>query len=225
MTQEKKKILELLKESPFFRELPEEILKEIALLGKIKIFEKNELIFSEGETAYGFYLISEGLVKIYKLSPKGKEQILHLLTKGEVFAEIVLMGTSSYPAWAQALTKLEVVFFDKNKFLNLVKQKPDLALNFIGILILKIKNLVKTIENLGLKEAEEKLIHYLWELSQEGKKESFFLKIPKSQLALLLGITPETLSRIFRKLKEENLVEINGREIKILNMENLRKYL
>lgn len=222
---EKGKILALLKESFFFKDLSEKILEEIASLGIIKHFKKNELLFGEGEKAYGFYMISDGLVKIYKLSSKGKEQILHVLTRGEIFAEVVLMGTPSYPAWAQALTPLEVVFFEKNKFLNLIKQKPELALNFLGVLIFKIKNLVKTIENLSLKEAEEKLIHYLWELSQEGKKESFWLKIPKSQLAFLLGISPETLSRIFKKLREENLIEVKGKEIKILKIENLKKYL
>lgn len=225
MSLEKEKILKVLKESLYFKDLPEDILKKIASLGIITTFEKGELLFSEGETAYGFYLISEGWVKIYKLSSKGKEHILHLLTSGEVFAEVILIGSPSYPAWAQALTKLEVIFFEKNKFLTLIRQHPELALNFIGILILKIKGLVKTIENLTLKEAEKKLLHYLWELSQEGKKENFFLKIPKFQLALLLGITPETLSRIFKKLKEENLLEVRKREIKILNIEKFKNFL
>ncbi len=219
-----KKILEVLKESPLFKNLGEEILKEIALLGILKYYKKNEILFGEGEKAYGFYLVSNGLVKIYKLSSKGKEQILHILTRGDIFAEVVLVGTSSYPAWAQALTPLEVVFFEKEKFLKLINQKPELALNFIGVLILKVKDLVKTIENLSLKEAKERLIYYLWELSQEGKRESFFLNVSKYQLALLLGVTPETLSRIFKELKEKKLVEVKGKEIKILNIKNFKSY-
>ncbi|MFZ8831377.1 MAG: helix-turn-helix domain-containing protein [Thermodesulfobacteriaceae bacterium] len=66
---------------------------------------------------------------------------------------------------------------------------------------------------------------YLWELTEEGKKEEFTLSIPKSQLALLFGITPETLSRIFQRLKEEDLIAVEGKRVKIKDMTKLRSLL
>lgn len=211
-------LLNSLRDNIFFKGLPEDLLKLIAEIAVVKTYDKGEEIFGEGDRAFGFYLILEGNVKIYKLSSKGKEVIVHLLGPGDIFAEVVLASVETYPAYAQALTLSKLVFFEKNKFLNLIQRKPELALSMIGLFTIKIKSLLKKIENLTLREARERLLTYLWEFSKEGKRMSFDLEINKAHLALLLGITPETLSRLFQKFKEEGLMEIQQKRITLLNL-------
>ncbi|MFN3921967.1 MAG: Crp/Fnr family transcriptional regulator, partial [Caldimicrobium sp.] len=206
-------MLSFLRENIFFKGLPEDLLQLISEISLVKTYNKGEEIFGEGERALGFYLILEGNVKIYKLSPKGKEVIIHLLSAGDIFAEIVLAGVETYPAYAQAITISKLAFFEKNRFLNLIQRKPELALRMIGLFTIKIKSLLKNIENLTLREARERLLIYLWDLSQEGNRVSFDLEINKAHLALLLGITPETLSRLFQKFREEGLLEIQQKRI------------
>lgn len=220
---EKEKIISVLNKSPLFQGLSIENLSEIANIAISLNFEKNQEIFGEGEKASGFFLVLEGNVKIYKLSPKGKEQIIHILGAGDIFAEIVLGGAETYPAYAQALSKVKLAFFERKKFLGLIQRKPEIALNILALFAVKLKTLVKTIENLTLKEAGERLLSYLWDLSKEGQKPVFNLNVTKSQLALLLGITPETLSRLFQKLKDDKLIEAKGREIKLISLERWRK--
>jgi len=89
----------------------------------------------------------------------------------------------------------------------------------------KLKTLVKQIENLTLKGAGERLLSYLWDLSKEGQKFTFNLNISKSQIALLLGITPETLSRLIQKFKDEKILEIKGKKIKLLNPEKIKNFI
>jgi len=170
---EKEKILASLNKSSLFQGLPKDILSEIADLGISLNFEKNREIFGEGEKALGFYLVLEGLVKIYKISPKGREQIIHILGPGDIFAEIVLGGADTYPAYAQTLTKTSLAFFERKRFLNLIQRKPEIALSIMALFAVKLKTLVKQIENLTLKEAGERLLSYLWDLSKEGKKTGF----------------------------------------------------
>lgn len=218
-------IKETLSNSFFFQGLPDDLLHKIASIGVVKNYEKNELIFAEGERAFGFFIILEGLVKIYKISAKGKEQIIHIFGKGEVFAEIVLSSLSNYPAYAQALTEVRLLFIERNRFLHLIQKNPALALYMIGVFAHRLKELVKTIENLTLREASERLLAYLWHLSDEGRRQVLVLEIGKAHLALLLGITPETLSRLFQRFKDEGLLSIKGREIHITNPSKWRLLL
>lgn len=215
----------VLGETIYFQGLPQEILTSIAQIAHIKKYSKNETIFFEGERAFGFFMVLDGYVKIYKLSSKGKEQIIHIFGRGEIFAEIVLSGHQVFPAHAQALTATTLAYFDKGRFLQLIKSDPQLALYIIGLFAHRLRNLVQTIENLSLREARERLLAYLWDLSSQGKRESVNIGISKAQLALLLGITPETLSRLLQKFREEGLLEIKTKEWRILNPENWRKIL
>ena len=89
----------------------------------------------------------------------------------------------------------------------------------------KLKTLVKQIENLTLKGAGERLLSYLWDLSKEGKQSIFTLNISKSQIALLLGITPETLSRLIQKFKDEEILEIKGKKVKLINPEKIKNFI
>lgn len=225
MNEDRALLEKVLKESFYFKGLSSELLQELISLAVLKRYDKSQEIFSEGERALGFFLILEGNVKIYKLSPKGKEQIIHLLGPGDVFAEVVLSGLETYPACAQALTPSKLAFFEKARFLRLIQRKPELALNLIGLFSMKLRALVKTIENLTLREAGERLQHFLWELSEEGKTPSFEIKVNKSHLALLLGITPETLSRLFQKFKDEGLLEIEGKKITLKNLEKWKSLI
>ncbi|MGC9017251.1 MAG: Crp/Fnr family transcriptional regulator [Caldimicrobium sp.] len=222
MNEDKKLLRSVLKESLFFKGLSEPLLEEIERIAIIKTYTKNQIIFREGEKALGFFLVLEGVVKIYKLSEKGKEHIIHLLGEGEVFSEIALSQVENYPAYAEAITPVKVAFFDKNHFLNLLKRRPELAQNLIALFSIKLRSLVKTIENLVLREAGERLLHYLWELSEEGQKKILELKINKSHLALLLGITPETLSRLFQRYQKEGLITFEKNKIILLDTKELK---
>ena len=216
---------ETLKESFFFRGLSEDLLTELENLAIVKSYDKNAEIFAEGQKAFGFFLILEGYVKVYKLSSKGKEQIIHLLGPGEVFAEVVLSGVDTYPAYAQVISPVKVALFEKSRFLKLIQRRPELAMSLIGLFATKLRSLIKTIENLTLKEAGERLLHYLWELSEEGKNKTLELKVNKTHLALLLGITPETLSRLFHRFREEGIIELEKNKITLLDLEKIKNAL
>lgn len=206
-----------------FEGLPQEQLDHLAQIALDQDVARGRSFFSEGSPATGFYALVSGKVKIYKLSLEGKEQILHIFGPGEVFGEVPVFAGGRYPAHAEALEASRVLFFPKDALVNLIKQEPSLALNMLAILSLRLRRFTHLIEDLSLKEVPGRLAAYLLYLSDRSEgASSFELDITKGQLASLLGTIPETLSRIQAKLSQQNLIEVDGRKIKILDRPTLQ---
>lgn len=214
---------EILQSSSLFAGLPAEQLADIADIVVTKRYGRGETIFFEGDRAIGFYMVGEGKVKIYKSSPAGKEHILHIFGAGEPFGEVPVFYGRPYPATAEALSASTMLFFPRERFIQLLQQNTSIALNMLGVLSLRLRRFATQIEDLSLKEVPARLAGYLLYLhNEQGGETEIELEISKGQLASLLGTIPETLSRIFAKLSEEGLIRVTGRKIALLDIERLR---
>ncbi|MDZ4164995.1 MAG: Crp/Fnr family transcriptional regulator [Smithellaceae bacterium] len=209
---------------PLFQGLPREQLEALARIVITRPFKKGTVIFREGEEGSGFYVLTRGEVKIFKLSPEGREQILHIFRPGEPFGEVPVFSGENYPAFAETLSASEAIFFPRADFLALLSRTPSLALNMLAILSRRLRNFSHLIEDLSLKEVPGRLAAYL---IYSGKaRETLLVEIPmtKNQLASLLGTIPETLSRILTKLSREGLIrQLNHRQIAILDYQGLEE--
>ncbi len=218
------KISHIIANTPLFKGLPDNQIQELHRIILEKRYKKGRIIFSEGDEGTGFYIIADGMVKVFKASSEGKEQILQIFSEGEPFGEVAVWMGQPFPASAQALTQVHLLYLPKKSFDDLIHNNPSLALNIIAILSLRIHQFTVQVENLSLKEVPGRLAAYLIYLSKEQKTDkSVTLSISKGQLASLLGTIPETLSRIFAKMTDQNLIEVNGRTIHFLNYNDLTK--
>lgn len=213
---------QLLSQADLFKGLTSDQLEAVARIVIEREFSKGQLIFSDGDEGTGFYLVIQGRVKVYKLSPDGKEQIMHIFGPGQPFAEVPVFEGSRYPANAETLERAKLLFFPKKAFIDLIRTSPSLGMNMLASLSQRLKQFSNLIETLSLKEVPGRLAAYLLYLSDKnGSIDEFKLDIAKSQLASMLGTIPETLSRIFAKMGSRDLVRINGPEIVILDREGL----
>lgn len=218
--------INLLKQCPLFAGLKEEDLKKIKSISIPKKIVKKELIFADGETAKGFYVILSGRVKLYKISPDGKEQILHIVSAPDAFAEAALFLEGTYPAYAEALTGGQVLFIPARDFIQMIEKNPKLSINMIISLSHFLKKFTALIEELSLKEVSSRVAKYLLDLSLKAEREGrdpmwIELDMSKGQLASRLGTISETLSRTLGKLKAKEIIDVKKNSIKILN----RKFL
>jgi CRP/FNR family transcriptional regulator len=117
---------------PLFSGLDEREIAEVEAISTSKRYPRGSIIFSEDEEATGFFVAISGKVKIYKLSPEGKEQILHIISTGETFAEAALFAGSTYPAFAESLAQTQVLYFSKEDFLSLIRKNPQISLNMMS---------------------------------------------------------------------------------------------
>lgn len=218
------KISHIIANTPLFKGLPDNQIQELHRIILEKRYKKGRIIFSEGDEGTGFYIVAAGMVKVFKASSQGKEQILQIFGNGEPFGEVAVWMGQPFPASAQALSQVHLLYLPKKAFDDLIHNNPSLALNIIAILSLRIHQFTVQVENLSLKEVPGRLASYLIYLSKEQKTDkSVTLSISKGQLASLLGTIPETLSRIFAKMTDQNLIEVNGRTIRFLNYNGLTK--
>ncbi len=217
-----KKYFNLIAEAILFDGLPDHHIDELLKIAREKDFVKNELIFSEGDNGDGFYINIEGLVKIFKLSPEGKEQILHIFGPGEPYGEVPVFSGKTFPANAETISKCRSLFFPRKAIVNLITANPSIALNMLAVLSLRLRQFTVQVENLSLKEVPGRLAAHLLMLSiEQDKTDTIYLHISKSQLASLLGTIPETLSRILSKMAGQNLIDVQGRKIKLLDIDGL----
>ncbi len=209
---------------PLFNGLAEEQLQELATIVVDREFRRGQAIFLEGEEGNGFYVVNTGKVKIFKLSPDGKEQIIHIFGSGEPFAEVPVFAGQRFPANAEALEDSRLFFFPRAGFLELIRRHPSLALNMLAVLSKRLRQLAGLVEDLSLKEVPARLAAYLLYQSdrQQGTPE-FELEIAKGQLASLLGTIPETLSRILAKMVKMGLIESTGPRIRIMDRAGLQE--
>ncbi|MGM0452405.1 MAG: Crp/Fnr family transcriptional regulator [Thermodesulfobacteriota bacterium] len=215
---------ELLADTILFKGLPDAHLDAIIAISVEKQASTGKLIFSEGEPANGFYIAADGLIKIYKLSSEGKEQILHMFGPGEPFGEVPVFSGQAFPANAEAVQKSKLLFFPRKAFVRLITDNPSLALNMLAVLSGRLRHFTVQVENLSLKEVPARLAGYFLLLSEEQKNdEMLFLNISKGQLASFLGTIPETLSRMLKKMSDQKLIEVEGRRIRLLDLDGLHE--
>jgi CRP/FNR family transcriptional regulator len=216
----------MLLKSQLFSHLDKRSLDEIASAATMRLSAKLEMIFHEGDIAQAFYIVASGKVKIFKLSPDGKEQILMIASVGNSFAEAALFSGGRYPASAQALEDSELIVINREKFVRLLGKNPDLAVNLIARLSELLRKMTSLVEELSLTDVTTRVAHRLMKMvgeNEQGNRAVISLEEKKTVLASQLGTIPETLSRSFARLSKEKVIAIEGARIEILDLRKLRE--
>lgn len=215
-------IIEQISSLPLFQGLPEKHIEDLAMIVVDQVFRKGQIVFAEGDEGTGFYVVIWGRVKIFKLSPEGKEQILHIFGQREPFGEVPVFTGQHFPANAEAMEESRIFYFPRDSFIRLIEKNPSLALNMLAVLSRRLHRFTRLIDDLSLKEVPGRLASYLLYLSEQKRgSDELALNITKSQLASLLGTIPETLSRILGRMTKQGLIESEGPRIKILDRQGL----
>lgn len=202
-----------LRDFPLFAALSGEEADRLGQVFEPRRYRAGTCLFSAGEPARGLYLVREGMVKVFKLSPEGREQVLHVFGPGQALAEAAVFGGGNYPASAECLTDCLLICVDRDTFLERIRGDPEFALRVIAGLSAKLHQMVDLVEDLTLRDATGRVCRYLSGLVPPGSAPPSEVHLPVRQgvLARQLGLTSETLSRTLRALKEEGLLQIRGR--------------
>ncbi|MDI6715570.1 MAG: Crp/Fnr family transcriptional regulator [Actinomycetota bacterium] len=220
--------IQALKNCKLFMGLPDDNLRELASIAIERNYGQDDVIFSDGDIGEGFYVIVSGRVKLFKLGPDGREQIIHFAFNGDPFAEVTLFSGVSYPVFAKACTRLETLFFRRDDFKKLIVKNPQISLNMIAIMSHHLRRFAALIEELSLKDVPARVAKYLLDLpmkpssGQDGVIE-VELDLSKTELAKKLGTISETISRTLGKMKSIGVIEIDGRRVKILDADMLEE--
>ncbi|WP_304545121.1 Crp/Fnr family transcriptional regulator [Sulfurimonas microaerophilic] len=194
-----------LKELYLFNSLNDDEIKSIESMTLIKKLQKGEILFYEGEQANSFYILLEGDLKLYKTNAKANEIVLHHFQEPTMLAEMATIEDVPFPATACAqMDNTLVALIPKEKFLTLLENIPQLSWHIIKSLTHKIKSLEKSINRNLVYDATTKVCSLIEE------NPNIFHTKKNVEIATMLNITPETLSRTLRKLKDLGVLDENN---------------
>ena len=183
-------------------------------------------MFSEGEPCKGLYIVVSGRVRIFKSSNNGREQVLSVEGPGASVAELPVFDGGSYPASASALEKTEVLFVSRTDLRAICLEKPEVSLKLLQVVGARLRRLVGIIEELSFATVRHRLISWLLrQASAEGRLTErgmvFSLNASHQELAAQIGTVRELVSRNLARLEAQSFIEMNGRQITILDREGL----
>ncbi|HEY2420407.1 MAG TPA: Crp/Fnr family transcriptional regulator [Neobacillus sp.] len=222
-------IKKVLSEFSLFRELNEYELTKITDIAIVRDWKKQNHVFLQGDPLENVYFIYDGRIKIYKSDVNGKEQIVAIMKKGEMFPHVGFFRKGDYPAYAEVLEPSTLIAVPIAKFETVLIENPELCIKVFRVLGEKIVDLQNRLEEQILNNTYEQIIKLLIRLGQKhGKvledgrillKEEF----TNRDLANMIGTTRETISRTLTKMKKDELIEVDNEGYMLLDIETLMK--
>lgn len=216
-----------LRRLPVLAALSDEQLARVRRGARLVELAEGEHLFEHGQRAERFFMLREGRIKLYRLSPEGDEKVIEIIRPGQSFAEAVMfMEGKRYPVSAQALVRSELIAFDNAVFLQILRESVETCFRVMAAMSMRLRARVNEIEALALQNATLRLVNYLLgELPEDaGDSAEIRLPAPKNVIASRLSVQPETLSRILHQLCDKGLITVQGRTITVHDVPALRRY-
>ena len=187
-------------------------------IGNLNKYSKKETILLP-ESPYRFvYMISKGIVKVYRLSKKGRETIIRILKPYEIFGENAVIDHIMSTESVEAMDECEILLIPRSDFLQVLSSDPDLICKFNRLILLRNIELENRLADLAFREVHVRAIRNLLRLAQKYGRDTgegilLDLKITQYEFGSIIGATRETTSSILNQLRRERLINFNGRKI------------
>jgi len=202
----------------FFENLTEKQIERLGQISVSKKYKKGNILFFQGDKAVGLHILTEGALKVYKTDLRGNEVVMNYFYPVNLIAELASLDHITYPATALFETDGSVITVDYKIFEEEFLKNPDISFSIIKSLTKKLRYLDSVISHNLTMDSSGRVAKFIYE------NEPLFLQLKQNKIASILNITPETMSRVIRKLKGCNIIEIKGRKITVTNREALRDY-
>jgi CRP-like cAMP-binding protein len=204
------KVAEIIKNA--FPALSGQSVDMIARYCRLVQYPKNEILFLEGDKGTSFFYMAEGTIKIFKTSPSGQETVLRVQGPGSIFAEVILFEKDVYPVSAAAMAQSQVLHIPREHFLKLLDESR-FRNEFIATLMQKQRYLTDRIVYLTSLDVEERFFRFL--IEHYGIRSDYSFELSKKDIASAIGTIPETLSRLFDRLKNREIISWESGTLKV----------
>ncbi|MCK8479492.1 MULTISPECIES: Crp/Fnr family transcriptional regulator [Psychroserpens] len=191
-----------------------------------RIIKKGEVIFEEGDTINGVFCVKDGVCKLSKLSSNGRDQIVKLVVKGDLLGQRSLVGEESANLSAVALNDMEVCFIPKHEIMNDLQKNTKFTLDMLQQMAHDLKESDNVIVDMAQKSVKNRLADVFVYISEHfGVDDQGFLAINLSRedYANIVGTATESAIRIISQFKKEGLISTQGKQIKIENLQKLKR--
>lgn len=224
MTISKIKAQDFLSVLPLFNQLQVEELDNIARATTELKVARGEMVFHRGDPCVGFHTVVYGQIKLAFISPQGGEKVVEIIGPGHSFGEALMFMEKPYIVSAQALADSLLLHVGKSAVFAGIERDPQFARKMLAGLARRLHGLMSDVEAYSLSSGTQRVIGYLLKGEELQDGDQVRLEVSKTVIASRLNLTPEHFSRILHDLTSHHLIDVNGREITILDMQKLSDY-
>ena len=199
------------------------------MLGSVRLYELDaeQTLFYQEQTADQFFLLADGLVKLFRTAADGNEKVVEIVSPGQTIAEaVIFMQRSAFPVSAQALKPSRVYGINGAVYTELLQHNVDACMRILGDLSMRLHARLSDVVNLTQQNATYRVVRFLASQLPSGAVDGshLYLSSPKHVIASRLSVKPETLSRIMSTLAQQGVIEVKGREITVLSVARLFEF-
>lgn len=215
---------------PLFGDMKPTELEALARQGcQLRRLGRGETVFRVGEACDAFHVVVTGQVKLYALSPSGAEKVIELVGPGNSFGEALMFTDRPHIVNAQTLSDCLLLTISKTAVLAEIERDPRFSMRMLAGVSRRLHGLIRDVESYCLHSGIQRVIGFL--LSEQeaedcvsGDTLTVSLPVSKATIASRLSLTPEYFSRVLHELEAEGLIQIERRDIRILNTRGLAAY-
>jgi CRP-like cAMP-binding protein len=215
--------LQIISRVAVFRGLRPETVEHIVAPATAVTLRPNQCVMRQGDPATAFFIVIDGWLKLYRSTLSGDEAVIDTMTKGDSFAEAVAFTGSRYLANGEAVTMARVGRIPADHLVKCIYENPAIASSMIASISTHMHNLVQQVEHLKVQSGVQRVAEYLASLALMNQgKNAMALPYDKVLIAAQLGLTPESLSRAFARLKTAG-VDIKAARVVVKDIAKLRQ--
>lgn len=220
---------ELLKNMNILKDVEENIIREMSEKCFMRIYEKEEILFTEGELNENIYIICSGKAIVSKFSEDGEEKIIYILQEEGLINEMSIDGKNTSTT-ISIMENSKILCFLKKDVIKWMQRDFNFNMIILNSLTSKLRRSFRQIRNLGLKKTNSRIAARLWKLCRDyGEKESnhilIDINITQTKLAAMVGTSRESVSRFLKQLEREKIIKQKNQKITILNLNELEKHM
>ena len=215
--------LEFLKSILYFSALDLAELESIRKLIFEKIADRAEMVLLEGESAENLYFVASGVVKVFKTSIEGKEQILNIVRPGESFNDVPIFDDGPNPVSVRTMGPVLLYGIKKSNMEAIIRDHPQIALNVIKVLARRVRHLLSLVEDLSFKHVIGRVAKIL--LEHIGGEMGHGPRLTQQEMAAMAGTAREVVGRSLKELEEAGAIKLDRHRIIIRDKEALQKIM
>lgn len=224
------KRIAFLKNVPLFTDLEEKDLETCINDLRLKPYDKGEVIFRQGDSSHELYVILQGKVRVFRISPSGQETSIQVFSTGDVIGEFAAIDALPRSATATAIRRCMLLEMARDTLLQRMRELPDLALGMTQLLVSKVRWTAAYAEAIAQYDAAGRLLYILLLYNEQfgaeieaGQRYELDLSLNQSDLASLVGVRREWINRILGDWRKRGLIEYQGGKIVILDLPRVER--
>lgn len=215
-----KQKLDVLRTNEYFDDLPEPMLKDIVEYMHLREYPRGDILFWEGDPCDGLFIIEQGIAKIFRISPQGRQYIVRILQEGDTFAEVPAFDGGANPVNVEALEVCRVWVIQSGKLRELVRAHPAFAQKVLVNYGRMLRGMVRMVSEMAFYQVTHRLARLIAEMPKE-KNTPYWTQ---EQLAARLGTVREVVARSIKELERSGAIRVEDRRIQIADKEAFEQW-